>query len=96
MNASQIKQLLSSSLPGLQNRYPIASLALFGSVIREDYNEDSSDVDILVEFNGNIGIEFIDLADELEKLLGTKVDLVTRKGMKPRHWNYLKDRILYV
>ena len=51
----------------LFSEYPIKSLAIFGSYARREQNEES-DLDILVEFNGKIGLRFIDLADELEKL----------------------------
>ena len=51
--------------PALQKRYPISELALFGSVARDDH-ADTSDIDILVDFNGAIGMGFFKLANELE------------------------------
>ena len=92
---NNIKQTLSSALPDLRKRYPISEMALFGSQVSGDATE-KSDVDILVSFNGAIGIQFIDLADELEKLLGKKVDLITKEGLKHRQWEYLKDKVVYV
>jgi hypothetical protein len=53
-------------------------------------------VDILVEFNGNIGWQFLTLADELEQLLGLKVDLVSRKGVKPHYLEYIQKDLIYV
>lgn len=94
--AQQIRILLSEHLPQLKTKYPIETLALFGSVLRNDFVPGKSDVDILVDFNGSIGIEFIDLADELETLVKTKVDLVTKGGLSKKHWEYLKERIQYV
>lgn len=70
-------------------------MALFGSVARNEENE-SSDIDILVEFNKNVGIEFIDLADELEKLLYNKVDLVSNKGIKNKYLQHIKRDFIYV
>ena len=70
-------------------------MALFGSVARNEENE-SSDIDILVEFNKNVGIEFIDLADELEKLLSNKVDLVSNKGIKNKYFQHIKRDLIYV
>ncbi|MBK6482372.1 MAG: nucleotidyltransferase family protein [Chitinophagaceae bacterium] len=90
------KKILAAHIDSLKQKYPIAQLALFGSITRNDFDPEKSDVDILVEFNGDIGIEFIDLADELEEILGRKVDLITKKGLKPRHWEYLKTRLYYV
>ena len=76
-------------------RWPIASLALFGSVARGDRGP-NSDVDILVAFNGPIGWEIVDLAEELEALLGVKVDLIPRQGLKPRYWERIAPEVLEV
>ena len=62
----EIKATLESHKQHLCADYPIKTLAIFGSYSREDQNE-NSDLDILVEFTDNIGIRFIDLADEIEK-----------------------------
>ncbi|MDP2364578.1 MAG: nucleotidyltransferase domain-containing protein, partial [Ignavibacteria bacterium] len=70
-------------------------LALFGSVSRQEDNEDS-DVDIMVEFDRPVGMEFIHLCYELEKILNRKVDLVSRKGIKEKYFNELKDDLIYV
>ena len=75
----QILDLLSRKKPELQGRYPISELGLFGSYARGDYNE-KSDIDILVDFNGHIGIGFIKLAHELEDLFKQKIDLVSRRA----------------
>ena len=95
-HSQEVANLLSKQLPVLLAKYPIAKLALFGSVVRDDFNPEKSDIDIMVEFNGDIGWEFIDLAEELEQLLGRKVDLVSRGGIKPRYWEHIKDDIRYV
>ena len=76
-------------------RYPIASMALFGSFARSEQTE-ASDIDVLVELNGKIGSKFIDLADELETSLGHKVDLVSRKGIKPRYLRSIEPELIYV
>ncbi len=65
----------------LEKKYPISEMGLFGSYARGDHNE-GSDIDILVDFNDRVGIAFIELAHELEDLFQTKVDLVSRKGIK--------------
>ena len=79
-------------LAELCKRYHIRKLAFFGSVLRDDFNS-TSDVDVLVEFEeGHTpGLRFIDIQDDLSKLLGGReVDLVTPKFLNHR----IKDRVL--
>jgi len=59
-------------------QHHIRRLALFGSVLRDDFGPDS-DVDVLVEFDPEHvpGLRFIDMRDELADMLGVKVDLIT-------------------
>jgi predicted nucleotidyltransferase len=73
-------------------RHSIRRLALFGSVLRDDFGPDS-DVDVLVEWEpGHTpGWEVVDIAEELGELFdGRKVDLVNPRFLKPR----LRDRVL--
>ena len=65
-------------LSALCRRYHIKRLALFGSVLREDFRDDS-DVDVLVEFEANHtpGLAFFELEGELSDLFGRRVDLNT-------------------
>ncbi len=95
---TQVKLIdtLKSVSPGLKEKYPIASLALFGSATRDDFNAMESDIDILVDFTSSDVLTFLALADELEVLLGKKVDLITKRSLKERQWNYLKDKLVYV
>ena len=50
----------------------------------------------MVGFSQPIGIEFIDLDDELEKLLDRKVDLVSKAGIRPQYLRAIEPDILYV
>ena len=73
-------------------RHHIRKLALFGSVLREDFAPDS-DIDVLVEFEpGHVpGLALIRMQDELSELLaGRRVDLVTPKFLHPR----IRDQVL--
>jgi predicted nucleotidyltransferase len=73
-------------------RHHIARLALFGSVLRDDFRADS-DVDVLVEFQpGHVpGLDFITIERELSQLLqGRRVDLVTPKFLNAR----IRDQVL--
>lgn len=76
-------------LPVLR-RYDVARAAIFGSLARGESTE-QSDIDLLVEFNGEKSL--LDLAGlkiALEQLLKTKVDVLTYNSLHP----LLKDRIL--
>jgi predicted nucleotidyltransferase len=67
----------------LCRRYHILKLWFFGSVLREDFRPDS-DVDVLVEFEvgKTPGLAFVDLQQELEKLVGRPVDLLTVPSLR--------------
>jgi predicted nucleotidyltransferase len=92
---TEIQNLLYLLKPKLVLKYPIASIGLFGSIVRDDFTPES-DIDIIVEFNGKIGIEFVDLANELEKKLNWKVDLVSRGGIKPNYLAVIDPQIIYI
>ena len=72
-------------------RHRIRKLALFGSVLREDFGPDS-DVDVLVEFEpGHVpGLAFVDMETELSNLLERKVDLNTAGFLSP----YIRDEVM--
>jgi len=91
----EIKNTLSNHKSRLFKDYPIKSMAIFGSYSRREQN-DSSDLDILVEFSDKIGIRFIDLAEDLEEILGVKVDLVSRKGIKEKYLESINSDLIYV
>lgn len=91
----QITSKLRKERPSLFQKYHLKALGVFGSCVRDDCTEDS-DVDILVEFEKPIGIEFIDLATELETILGRRVDLVSRNGIKPKYLDVIIKDLVYV
>lgn len=67
-------------------KYHVRELALFGSVLRDDFRPDS-DVDVLVEFEEDapIGLmEYAGMAHELSDILGRRVDLGEKSGLKRR------------
>jgi predicted nucleotidyltransferase len=94
-NMNEIKELLQKNKIDLMMRYNLRSIALFGSITRNEATE-KSDVDILVEFEKPIGLEFVLLADELEEILGVKVDLVTPNALKPKMFEHIKQDLQYV
>jgi predicted nucleotidyltransferase len=90
-----IKDKLSNHKNRLFADYPIKSIAIFGSYSRSEQN-DISDLDIIVEFSDKIGIRFVDLAEDLENIVGTKVDLVSRKGIKEKYLKSIDSDLVYV
>ena len=90
-----ITNTLKVNKPMLEKKYGLSVIAVFGSYSRGEQNEES-DIDILVDFDKPIGIEFIDLAGELEILLKHKVDLVSLKGIKPSYFQVMSPDINYV
>jgi predicted nucleotidyltransferase len=78
-------------LAGFCRRNHIRKLALFGSVLRDDFRPDS-DVDVLVEFEpGHVpGLRFFALERELSEILGRKVDLNTHGFLSP----YFRGRVM--
>jgi uncharacterized protein len=80
------------AVSALCRRHHIARLALFGSVLRDDFRSDS-DVDVLVEFQpGHVPhLDFFSIERELSGLLqGRRVDMVTPKLLNPR----IRERVL--
>jgi predicted nucleotidyltransferase len=79
----QIQQALRAALPELSEMYHIESLELFGSFVRGDARPDS-DLDVLVTFRQTPTLfMLVQLQQELSTLLGLKVDLVLKDGLKP-------------
>jgi uncharacterized protein len=92
---TEIKQILAQLKPELSRRFHVQSLGLFGSVVRDDFSP-SSDIDIIVDFNRPVGIEFIDLAQYIEERLQKKIDLVSRGGVKDKYFKSIEQEIVYV
>lgn len=80
---------LRAALPGLRAQWPIRSLALFGSRVRDDATPDS-DLDVLVEFARPVPLSaFLALEDRLTTITGLRIDLVSTAALKP----YIGDRV---
>ena len=95
-STARILEILRESKADLQKRYPLSELGLFGSYARGDFSE-KSDIDILVDFNGRIdGFDFIRLAHELEDTFNCKIDIVSRKGIKPKYLPFVEKNLIHV
>lgn len=91
----EIIRLLEREKPRIMNRYKVRRLALFGSYARGDQNE-SSDVDILVDADPSIGLEFVTLAEELERILGQRVELVSARAVNKRNMEIIQPELVDV
>jgi len=96
MRRDKVIKTLRKHRQDLADRYGVASLALFGSVARDQARAES-DVDLLVEFSRPVGLfDFIDLQQRLESILGCKVDLGTPRSLKLRVKDQVLDEAIYV
>ncbi len=86
----KLKALLASHKEELKKNYKVKEIGIFGSYVRNEQTK-KSDVDVLVTFSETIDLfKFVGLENYLSDVLGVKVDLVMKDGIKPR----LKERIL--
>ena len=91
----EIMQLLEKQLPYLQGKYGVQRIAVYGSFAKGNQTK-KSDVDILVQLARPLGLEFVELAYHLEKILKKKVDLATFETLKrslesPRYKHIASD-----
>ena len=91
----EIIHVLQKQLPYLQERYGVQRIAVYGSFAKGDQTK-RSDVDILVQLARPLGLEFVELAYHLEKILKKKVDLATFTTLKrslesPRYKHIASD-----
>lgn len=84
-------EALGPQIAQLCCKYGIEELSVFGSVARGEDTADS-DIDLLyvITPDNNLGWEWFDIYEEIEALLGRKVDLVPKSGL---HW-VIRDRVL--
>jgi uncharacterized protein len=97
MKREEAIQIVRQHQQELTNTYGVRSLAIFGSVARNEAISPSSDIDLLVEFNRPVGLfGLFALQDRLEELLGCKVDLGTPDSIKPRLRQTIMEDLVYV
>jgi predicted nucleotidyltransferase len=77
----EIKKILAEHKEEIRRKYGVVILGIFGSYTRDEQRA-TSDIDILIEIERPIGLKFFELWDNLENLLGCKVDLVRRKLLR--------------
>jgi predicted nucleotidyltransferase len=91
----EILSLLTKNKSKLENKFKVRRMALFGSYARGEQQSDS-DVDILVDIDPSVGLEFVILAEQIEQMLGLPVELVSRRAIKPNKLKYIEQDLIYV
>ena len=94
---NEIKQILTEYKEEIRQKYGVRIVGIFGSYARGEQKE-TSDIDILVEIERPIGFKFFSLWDEMENLLGVKVDILTTNAVKQKKmlWESIKEDLIYV
>ncbi len=81
-NINEIKGIISKYKNNLKEKYGVIEMNIFGSYVRNEQNE-SSDVDILVEFEKPISLlKIVSLENYLSDLIEIKVDVVPKKNIR--------------
>ena len=82
-------EIPAAKIAEICRRYGIRELSIFGSVARGEMH---SDVDVMIEFFPDVryGLEYFDIERELAEAFGRRVDLATKRWLKPR----VRSRVL--
>ncbi len=95
MDKQFILQKLRTLKPALQEKYGVSELALFGSYSRDEQTHES-DIDIMIDFYKPVGIEFLDVVYLLkDEFTSVEVQVVSKKAIKEKYYNRLKQDLLY-
>lgn len=81
LTKDRIVELLQEQNTYLAREFGVRKIGLFGSFAK-GLSSDSSDIDLVVEFESPIGLRFVELADHLESLFGRRVDILTPTGIQ--------------
>lgn len=91
MILNDIKRIIRKHKPKLIKKYHVIEIGVFGSFVKNRQTK-KSDIDILVDFAKPISLfEFITMEEELSQLLNNKVDLVSKKALKPYIGKYILE-----
>ncbi len=86
----EIKSVIKQNKEDLKQQFGVSEIGIFGSYVTGSQKEDS-DLDILIQFEKPIGfVRFMRLERRLTELAGVRVEMVTKKALKP----YIGQRIL--
>lgn len=91
----EVLELLTKEKSELEKHFKVRRLALFGSYARDEQKPES-DVDILVDVDPSIGLEFVYLAERIEHLLEIPVELISLRAVKKRNLKVIEQELIYV
>jgi len=92
----EIKTILTEHKEEIRQKYRVKEIGIFGSFVKGKQRK-RSDIDILVEFDEPVTLfEFMDLEEFLGKILGTRVDLVSKGALKPRIGEYILKEVVHL
>ena len=92
----KIEKIVKENKLVLTKQFKVKEIGIFGSVVRGE-DKETSDVDILVEFEEPIGFfKFLELEEYLSDLIGRKVDLVSKKALKPRIGKHILKEVAFL
>lgn len=96
MNPESILQSKHAAITALCRKYAVSRLRLFGSALSESWNPDTSDFDFLADFGAPVGMDaferYMGFVQELEVLLGRKVDVVDWNAAKNPYFRRYAER----
>jgi uncharacterized protein len=95
MNVKNI-EIPTNKVAEFCDRWKITEFALFGSVLRDDFRPNSSDIDVLVSFAPDSHwtvFDMVPMEEELESIFGRKVDLVSKRAIE-ESLNYLRRQAI--
>lgn len=96
IDKEQVLNLLKAHKSIMEQRFGVTYIALFGSTVRDE-TFPHSDVDILVSFEGpTTSKQYFGVQFYLEELLGSRIDLVTDKALRPELRPYVENEAIYV
>lgn len=93
---AEIKDRLLQQKQILKEKYQVKRVGIFGSYARSEQTQ-KSDVDILVDYEEAPSLfSLLELEYYLEEVLNSKVDLVTRNGIKPQLKETILNEVVYI
>jgi uncharacterized protein len=96
ITTEKIINILRGQKERLHDEFNVKEIGIFGSFVRGE-QEESSDLDVLVEFEPPVGFfKFLELEEYLDEAIGVKVDLVSRKALKPIIGQYILAELIRI